>query len=150
MPAELDTRIDSARIQAAPVRPLASALTRHFPSVAAGAGSEIQFSFSLSWLPMRVRWTARVTEFAWYSHFCDEQIQGPFTQFRHRHSTVAEMRDDVLGTLVTDVIDYALPLGFIGRLGSGLVRRQLALAFGHRQQRLPESLSVAARLAAYC
>jgi ligand-binding SRPBCC domain-containing protein len=106
-------------------------------------------SFSpIRWFPRRFHWRVRITEFVWNSHFCDVQIQGPFAQFRHRHSIRPEVRDGVDGTLITDEIDFALPFGLIGRLGNATVRRLLAKSFGHRQQRLPEALVFAARLAA--
>jgi ligand-binding SRPBCC domain-containing protein len=89
----------------------------------------------------------RITEFAWNSHFRDEQVRGPFTAFRHRHGIQAEYRDGVEGTLVADEIEYALPFGFIGRLGGVLVRRQLERVFAYRQKRLPEILAAAARQA---
>jgi ligand-binding SRPBCC domain-containing protein len=54
----------------------------------------------------------------------------------------------VEGTLVTDEIDYSLPFGLLGQLGSALVLRQLEQSFAHRQQRLPEILAIASRQAA--
>ena len=51
------------------------------------------------------------------------------------------------GTLVSDEIDYSLPFGLLGQLGSALVRRQLEQSFAYRQQRLPEILAVASRQA---
>jgi ligand-binding SRPBCC domain-containing protein len=91
---------------------------------------------------------ARITEFEWNSHFCDQQTRGPFDQFNHRHGIQAETRDGVEGTLVNDEIDYSLPFGVLGQLSAALVRRQLEKSFEHRQQRLPEILAVAARQAA--
>ncbi len=90
----------------------------------------------------------RITEFVWNSHFIDEQVRGPFSQFRHRHGIQAEMRDGVEGTLLSDEIEYVLPYGFIGRLAAMLVRRRLNQSFAYRQKRLPEILAVAARQAA--
>jgi ligand-binding SRPBCC domain-containing protein len=149
MPDKLQMRIDQMRLQPPPPRPPASDLAEHFTGTVAGKGSEILISFSPSpWLRKRIHWTARITEFEWNSHFCDEQIQGPFASFRHRHGTLPEMRDGSVGTLVTDVIDYALPFGFLGNLGNALVRRQLAHSFAHRQERLPQILGFATRLAA--
>jgi ligand-binding SRPBCC domain-containing protein len=89
----------------------------------------------------------RITEFVWNSHFCDEQVRGPFSEFRHRHGIQAEARDGQEGTLVSDEIEYALPYGFIGRLGGTMVRRKLTQSFAHRQKRLPEILAAAARQA---
>jgi ligand-binding SRPBCC domain-containing protein len=149
MPPLLETRTEDARIAPPPARPMAPDPTRRFLSVAAGPGSEILISFyPIPWVPRRVSWMTRITEFVWNSHFCDEQVRGPFSQFRHRHGITAEARDGVEGTLVSDEIEFALPYGFIGRLGGRLVRRKLVQSFAHRQKRLPEILAAAARQAA--
>jgi ligand-binding SRPBCC domain-containing protein len=149
MPPKLKTRIEDARLQPPPAWPLAADPARRFHSVAAGEGSEILVSFyPVRWFPRRVSWMARITEFEWNSHFCDQQTRGPFDQFNHRHGIQAETRDGVEGTLVNDEIDYSLPFGVLGQLSAALVRRQLEKSFAHRQQRLPEILAVAARQAA--
>jgi ligand-binding SRPBCC domain-containing protein len=116
--------------------------------VAAGVGSEILISFyPIPWVPKRVSWMARITEFEWNSHFCDEQVRGPFESFKHRHGIRAELRDGIEGTLVTDEIEFSLRYGSIGRMGGVLVRRELARSFAHRQKRLPEILEATARQA---
>jgi ligand-binding SRPBCC domain-containing protein len=146
MPPRLKTRIEDMRVQPPPPRPVAPDPARRYRSEAAGEGSEILVSFyPLRWVPKRASWMVRITEFTWNSHFRDEQVRGPFVEFRHRHGIQAEYRDGVEGTLVADEIEYALPFGFIGRLGSMLVRRQLERVFAHRQKRLPEILAAAAR-----
>jgi ligand-binding SRPBCC domain-containing protein len=148
MPRKFETRIEDARIQPPPQRPMHPDPTRRFRSVAAGVGSEILISFfPIPWVPRRVSWMARITEFVWNSHFCDEQMRGPFTHFRHRHGIQAETREDVEGTLVADDIEFALPYALIGRLGEALVRKNLANSFAYRQKRLPEILSAAAQQA---
>jgi ligand-binding SRPBCC domain-containing protein len=149
MPPQQKTRVEDARIQPPPVRPVAQDPARRFLSVAAGVGTEVLISFvPTAWVPKRLSWMARITEFVWNSHFCDEQVRGPFTEFRHRHGIQAEMRDGVEGTLVADEIEYALPYGVLGQMGGLLLRRALKRAFAHRQKRLPEILAVAARQAA--
>jgi ligand-binding SRPBCC domain-containing protein len=148
MPAKLQTRIEDARIEAPPARPVAADPARRFRSVAAGAGSEILISFyPVAWVPKRMSWLARITEFSWNSHFCDEQVRGPFDAFRHRHGIAAEFREGQEGTRVTDAIEFSVPFGMVGRLGSVLARRELARAIAHRQMRLPEILEAAARQA---
>jgi len=148
MPPVLETRIEDARIQPPPPRPLHPDPSRRFRSVAAGEGSEILVSFyPVRWFPRRASWMARITEFEWNSHFCDEQVRGPFARFRHRHGIRTELRDRAEGTLVTDEIEYELPAGILGGLGGGLVRGKMAAAFAFRQKRLPEILAVAARQA---
>ena len=149
MPPETEARIEDVRLQPPPPRPVAADPSRRVKSVAAGTGSEMLISFyPIKWLPQRVSWTARIVEFAWNSHFIDEQIRGPFAVFRHRHGIAAEMRDGVEGTNVTDSIDYALPGGVFGDFAARAVLKQLAKSFEYRKKRLPEILAVAARQAA--
>ncbi|MGD0891211.1 MAG: SRPBCC family protein [Terracidiphilus sp.] len=147
VPDDLETRILEVRLQAPPQRPPASPLLRHFPSEVAGEGSIIQISFKpLGWMP-KVAWTARITEFVWNSHFCDEQVKGPFKYFHHRHGMQEQARDGVRGTLVTDTIDFDQPYGILGLIAAPIAQRQLSRRFAFRQKALPESLQVAARLA---
>ncbi len=99
-------------------------------------------------LPFRISWLARITEFVWNSHFCDEQLTGPFRSWKHRHGIVAETRDGVNGTLISDKVEYSLPGGPLGSLANALfVRRQMEAAFAYRLRRIEEILPVAARQA---
>ena len=148
MPPQLETRIEDARIEPPPTRPVAQDASRRFLSVAAGVGSEILITFyPVPWVPRRVSWLTRITEFAWNSHFCDAQVRGPFTAFQHRHGIAAEIRDGAEGTLVSDAVEYELPYGWIGRVGGVMVRRLLTRSFAYRQKRLPEILAAAQRQA---
>jgi ligand-binding SRPBCC domain-containing protein len=148
MPPDAQARVEDVRLQPPPPRPMAADPARRFRSVAAGEGSEVLISFyPIKWLPQRVSWTARVVEFAWNSHFVDEQVHGPFAAFRHRHGIAAESRDGVEGTKVMDSIDYALPGGIFGNFAAGAVLKQLTKSFEYRQKRLPEILAIAQRQA---
>ena len=149
MPPELKTQIEDARLTPPPPRPLHPDPSRRFTGVAAaGVGSEILITFCpLRWVPRRIGFTARITEFVWNSHLSDEQVHGPFASFRHRHGFLPETRDGLEGTLVSDTIDFALPFGPLGSLASAFIRRKLTRQFTHRQQRLPAILAVVARQA---
>jgi ligand-binding SRPBCC domain-containing protein len=148
-PMKMRLRVEDARVEPAPARPLAVDPARRFRSVAAGVGSEILISFyPIPWVPRRMSWMVRITEFAWNSHFCDEQMRGPFLSLHHRHGIEAKTRDGVEGTLVSDTVDYSLPFGALGRMGGFFVRRELASQFKYRQRRLPEILESAAKQAA--
>jgi ligand-binding SRPBCC domain-containing protein len=148
MPLELKTRIEDARLTPPPAKPLSPDPARRFTSVSAGIGSEIIITFQpLRWVPKRIGWTARITEFVWNSHFTDEQITGPFASFHHRHGIEPQTQDGIEGTLVSDKIDFALPFGPLGTLASTFLRRQLTSQFTHRQQRLPTILEAVARQA---
>src|SRR5260370_13336150 len=143
MPPSLKVRVEDIRMQPPPPRPLAADPSRRFRSIAAGIGSEILISFCpLRWVPQRVSWMARIVEFEWNRHFVNEQVRGPFKQFRHRHVVAVEDLDGLEGTLVTDAIDYALPGGAFGVLAGGRVHGQMENAFKFRQKRLPETLAI--------
>jgi ligand-binding SRPBCC domain-containing protein len=148
MPPALQARIEDVRIQPPPQRPVAADPARRFRSVAAGEGTEMLISFyPVAWVPKRMSWLTRITEFAWNSHFVDVQVRGPFDSFHHRHGIVAETRDGVEGTLVTDEIEYALPFYDLGVVGGAIARRKLVRMFAYRQERLPQILELAARQA---
>jgi ligand-binding SRPBCC domain-containing protein len=107
------------------------------PSV--GEGSVITISFRpLPGIPWRLKWDAQITEFRWNDFFCDEQRRGPFRFFRHCH----RIREERNGTIVSDAVEYELPLGLLGDLANALaVKRQLRALFRHRQKMLPKLLA---------
>jgi ligand-binding SRPBCC domain-containing protein len=129
MPAWQKTRID--RIHLVPPPGLST-------GIAAGEGSSITISFRpVPFLPLRLAWVADIAEFQLNEFFCDEQQKGPFHSFRHCHRLRTEERASVAGTLITDAVDYELPLGVLGDLVNGLgVRRQIRSLFAHRQRTL--------------
>jgi ligand-binding SRPBCC domain-containing protein len=144
MPPGMKARIESVDFQAPPPRPQASQETRRYRSVAAGVGSEILISFlPIAWVPRRLGWSARITEFEWNSHFCDEQVAGPFAVFRHRHGIVEELQDGAEGTQVSDEIEFELPFGWAGRTAVPFAQWQMGRLFAYRQKRLPEVLAAA-------
>jgi len=153
MPEELQARIDRLTLEPPPPNPLLSAanwnplLTASGGHLlAAGVGSRIELSFRpVPYVPMRVRWEARITEFSWYSHFCDEQARGPFDYFHHRHGIRAEMQQGRIGTQLVDEIDFELPFGTMGELWDKAVTRQLRRTFAMRQERLPRLLNATVR-----
>jgi ligand-binding SRPBCC domain-containing protein len=66
-------------------------------------------------LPLRM--TSRITAMNAPHSFTDEQIRGPFRYFRHEHL----FRPHGTGTLMTDRVSFAAPLGFLGRIAERLV-----------------------------
>jgi len=61
--------------------------------------------------------TSRITEMRIPDYFVDEQVRGPFRRFRHVH----EFSQDAAGTTMVDRIEFAAPLGPIGRMAEKLV-----------------------------
>lgn len=62
--------------------------------------------------------------------FCDVQAKGPFARFRHVHRFEDAPEG---GSVLVDAIEWALPMGALGRvLGGPRVRADLARAFAYR------------------
>jgi ligand-binding SRPBCC domain-containing protein len=63
----------------------------------------------------------------------DEQARGPYRFWRHRHG----FEETAGGTIVSDYVEYALPLGALGAITHRLiVGRQLREIFRFRQNAL--------------
>jgi ligand-binding SRPBCC domain-containing protein len=147
-PEPMKMRIDELNLVPAPPNPMIAAAQLARQEIAAGAGTEMKISFRpLGYVPMRVSWVARITEFAWYSHFCDEQVQGPFEFFRHRHGIRPDIQQGRVGTQLTDEVEFSLPLGSLGHLWDKAVHRQMKQMFKTRQERLPAILEAKVRQA---
>jgi len=92
-------------------------------------GAVVDYTIRPFGLPLR--WTTMITEFSPPQRFVDLQLRGPYAYWHHTHS-FSETDD---GTMVTDEVHYALPLGIIGRAAHALfVKRQLQYIFDHRQE----------------
>src|SRR5206468_5943881 len=63
------------------------------------------------------RMTSRITALERPSRFVDEQVRGPFARFRHEH--VFEPVGG--GTRMIDRVEFAAPLGLLGRIAERLV-----------------------------
>jgi|SRR6185503_1892822 len=145
MPESMKTRIDRLELKPPPNPPIAG---RQFArqEIVAGIGTEIDISFRpVRYLPMRVSWRTKITEFVWFSHFCDEQVKGPFERFRHRHGIRSEIQDGKVGTLLTEEVEFSLPLGTVGHVGDRVVLQQMKRMFRVRQERLPAILDAKIR-----
>jgi ligand-binding SRPBCC domain-containing protein len=136
IPAWQKARIESATIVPPPRRPGTT------DAKAAGVGSRITLSFKpFRFSPLRVRWEAEITDFAWNSHFRDVQLRGPFAAWSHSHYLRSIDRAGVDITLIVDQIEYRLPFGPVGKLSRRWVEKQLRRAFEFRQEHLAEILA---------
>ena len=103
--------------------------------IAMGAGALIEYRLKLHALPLR--WLTRIEAWDPGRRFADRQVRGPYRLWHHTHTFDAHER----GTVMRDVVCYALPLGPIGRLARAVVvRRDLDRIFDYRRD------AVAARL----
>jgi len=80
-----------------------------------------------------LRWTTCITEFRPPHAFVDVQLRGPYSFWHHTHTFQAAGEN----TLMTDVVRYAMPFGFLGRAAHRLfVERQLDAIFTYRERRI--------------
>ncbi|GAA3886049.1 hypothetical protein GCM10022243_58570 [Saccharothrix violaceirubra] len=70
-------------------------------------------TFEARHLGLRWRMTARVVVHSPPGLFVDEQVSGPFRRWRHEHRFAS---DGDGGTVMHDLVDFAAPLGPLGRL----------------------------------
>ncbi|MCK6481386.1 MAG: SRPBCC family protein [Planctomycetaceae bacterium] len=92
-------------------------------------GALIDYRLSLFGVPLR--WRSRIDLWEPGVRFVDSQVTGPYRTWVHLH----EFRAVPGGTLVTDRVDYEVPLGPLGTLARALfVRRSLERIFDHRAE----------------
>lgn len=98
------------------------------------AGQIIQYK--LYPLPgIKMRWVTEITQVKENEYFVDTQPFGPYSFWHHKH-IFTEIEG---GVLMTDIIDYKLPMGFLGRMVNTLVvRKKLEKVFQHRFKAMEE------------
>ncbi|GAC1316129.1 MAG: SRPBCC family protein [Thermoleophilaceae bacterium] len=91
-------------------------------------GALIDYRLRLHGLP--IRWRTRICAWEPPRRFVDVQLSGPYLLWHHTHTFESEPSG---GTLMRDVVRYALPLGALGALAHPLlVRRDLDRIFAYR------------------
>ena len=97
------------------------------------AGSLIALTVRQPPIPWAQRWRVRIDEVRQDRLVVDVAERSPFRRWRHEHVFEPLGPDR---TRMTDRVQYALPLGPLGRLANRvLVRRQLESMFADRQAR---------------
>ena len=85
-------------------------------------------------------WMTEITAVRRFRLFVDVQRRGPYKLWHHQH--IFEENDR--GVLMTDLVNYELPLGPLGSLAHSLmVRKQLQEIFEFRQKKVEEIFGVA-------
>lgn len=88
--------------------------------------------------PIPQTWEAEHTEYIPNRLFADTQHRGPFAYWYHRHRFEPTERGT---TIYTDEVEYALPLGWLGRLlGGPFVRAKLQRLFDYRHRVVAEKM----------
>lgn len=84
---------------------------------------------------IKMTWATEITQVAPLKYFVDEQRLGPYKIWHHEH----HFEEVEGGTLITDIIHYALPGGFVGRwFHPLLVQPKLKEIFIFRANRVKE------------
>lgn len=94
-----------------------------------GLKTGARVEFRLLFGPFYKTWVAVHTEYEPNRLFTDVQEKGPFAFWRHRHRFIP----DGDGCILSDEVEYALPLGLTPILG-WLVEKDLRRMFEHRHQ----------------
>jgi ligand-binding SRPBCC domain-containing protein len=98
--------------------------------------------YRIEWRVLPIHWITEIVEWSPPYRFVDVQLNGPYKLWHHTHTFAAVDG----GTLVGDVVRYALPLGPIGRLAHRFsVRRDLERVFDFRAERIAERFGEPAR-----
>lgn len=97
-------------------------------------GQIIQYKVS-PLLGIKLTWVTEITIVEKNRYFIDVQRFGPYTLWHHKHFFEASEN----GVMMTDLVHYALPLGFIGRILNALiVKNKLREIFEYREQKINE------------
>ncbi len=105
--------------------------------IAMRPGALIEYRLRLHRLP--VSWLTRIEEWEPGVRFVDAQLTGPYKLWHHTHEFEPAAGG---GTLMRDVVRYALPLGPLGTLAHAvLVRRDVERIFDFRAEAIPRVLT---------
>lgn len=142
MPAWQKARIEQATLIPPPFRPGSDPSNPAPEKIAAGKGTRMTITFlPFPRAPFRLSWDAEITDFEWDHHFCDVQHRGPFAYWKHCHHLEPQIRGALRGTLLSDHVEYELPLGPLGDLAQRLiVKAQMEAIFDYRHQLTAELL----------
>jgi len=101
------------------------------PPIVMKPGATIAYALGVRGISFR--WLTEIERWNPPYDFVDVQARGPYKLWRHTHR-FSEVEG---GTMITDTVEYALPLGLLGRLVHRLqVARDLSRIFDYRAQRV--------------
>jgi ligand-binding SRPBCC domain-containing protein len=86
-------------------------------------------------LKIKLHWVTEITHVEKYKYFVDEQRMGPYSFWHHRHF----LKEVNGGVEMTDIVNYKVPLGIMGRIVNGLlIKNQLKSIFDYRYKKIDE------------
>jgi ligand-binding SRPBCC domain-containing protein len=97
----------------------------------------VSIDYRVRVLGIRTRWRSLIAEYAPPDSFRDVQTIGPYRRWDHRHRFFASAG----GTIIEDLVVYALPWGALGRVVHRvLVRSRLEAIFDFREAQIARLL----------
>jgi ligand-binding SRPBCC domain-containing protein len=87
-------------------------------------------TYKVSPLPgLKLNWMTEITHVKEYEYFVDEQRIGPYSLWHHQHK-IGPIDG---GVLMTDIVTYQPPFGFIGAIANSLIiKKRLQQIFDYR------------------
>lgn len=80
---------------------------------------------------IKMVWVTEITQMREKEYFVDEQRSGPYAMWHHQHK-IEEIEG---GVLMTDIVSYKPPLGFLGAIANSLIiKKQLDEIFEFRRK----------------
>lgn len=84
---------------------------------------------------IKTLWVTEITHVVPKKYFVDEQRIGPYKMWHHQH----KLEEINGGVLMTDIISYQPPMGFLGKIANAiLIRSELKKIFDFRTKALEE------------
>ena len=84
-------------------------------------------------LGIPLTWVSEITHIVEGRYFIDEQRIGPYAMWHHQHL----IEPDGDGVMMTDIISYKPPMGFLGSIANWLfIKGQLEDIFAYRKEAL--------------
>ena len=88
---------------------------------------------------IKMNWMTEITHVKENEYFVDEQRFGPYALWHHQH----HFKEVKGGVLMTDLLNYAIPYGIIGRLANEiLVAKQIRQIFDYRNKEVNKLFGV--------
>lgn len=100
------------------------------PPIIMAAGTLIRYRLRLAGVPFE--WLTRIAVWDPPREFVDEQVEGPYRRWVHKHLFV----ETSFGTRIHDAVTYELPFYPIGELAAPIVHVQVRRIFTYRSRAL--------------
>ena len=90
-------------------------------------------------LGIKMKWVTEITHVKENEYFIDEQRIGPYSMWHHQH----KITPIDSGVLMTDIVTYNPPFGFLGALSNKVfIRKQLDEIFNFRESAIERKFRI--------